>query len=71
VGGVRMLAASFMVPGPAGVAIRDRLRVSEQDEAVLREVGGFWGRWPRAILQFVPGRAWRMMPRRGRCASGN
>lgn len=40
---LRELAASYVVPGPAGVAIRDRLRVSEQDEAVLREVGGFLG----------------------------
>nr|WP_328829064.1 hypothetical protein [Streptomyces ureilyticus] len=32
-----------MVPGPAGVAIRDRLRVSESDAAVLAEVGMFLG----------------------------
>jgi IS605 OrfB family transposase len=37
------LAASFVVPGPAGVAIRDRLRVSEADAAVLAEVGVFLG----------------------------
>ncbi|WP_328357101.1 transposase [Streptomyces sp. NBC_00445] len=42
-GGLRELAASFVVPGPAGVAIRDRLRVSESDAAVLREVGMFLG----------------------------
>ncbi|MER5221279.1 IS200/IS605 family accessory protein TnpB-related protein [Streptomyces flaveus] len=42
-GGLRELAASFVVPGPAGVAIRDRLRVSETDAAVLREVGMFLG----------------------------
>ncbi|WP_405609296.1 hypothetical protein [Streptomyces sp. NBC_00076] len=40
-GGLRELAASFVVPGPAGVAIRDRLRVSESDAAVLAEVGMF------------------------------
>ncbi|MFI8242129.1 IS200/IS605 family accessory protein TnpB-related protein [Streptomyces sp. NPDC085866] len=32
-----------MVPAPAGVAIRARLRVSESDAAVLREVGAFLG----------------------------
>ncbi|WP_328499766.1 transposase [Streptomyces sp. NBC_00457] len=43
VGGLRELAASFVAPGPAGVAIRDRLRVSESDAAVLAEVGVFLG----------------------------
>jgi len=43
VGGLRELAASFVVPGPAGVAIRDRLRVSQADAAVLAEVGVFLG----------------------------
>ncbi|MFI9587402.1 IS200/IS605 family accessory protein TnpB-related protein, partial [Streptomyces sp. NPDC052236] len=42
-GGLRELAASFVVPGPAGVAVRDRLRVSEADAAVLAEVGVFLG----------------------------
>lgn len=42
-GGLRELSASFLVPGPAGVAIRDRLRVSEADAAVLCEVGVFLG----------------------------
>ncbi|MEV0227620.1 IS200/IS605 family accessory protein TnpB-related protein [Streptomyces sp. NPDC050704] len=42
-GGLRELAASFVVPGPAGVAIRDRLRVSAADAAVLTEVGVFLG----------------------------
>ncbi|WP_405619244.1 IS200/IS605 family accessory protein TnpB-related protein [Streptomyces sp. NBC_00076] len=42
-GGLRELAASFVVPGPAGVAVRDRLRVSESDAAVLAEVGMFLG----------------------------
>jgi IS605 OrfB family transposase len=37
------LVASFVVPGPVGVAIRDRLRVSETDAAVLAEVGAFLG----------------------------
>jgi IS605 OrfB family transposase len=43
VGGLRELAASFVVPGPAGIAIRDRLRLSETDAAVLREVGTLLG----------------------------
>jgi IS605 OrfB family transposase len=37
------MAASFVVPGPAGVAIRDRLRVSAVDAAVLTEVGVYLG----------------------------
>ncbi|MPY62531.1 transposase [Streptomyces spongiae] len=40
-GGLREVAAPFAVPGPAGVAIRTRLRVSETDAAVLAEVGTF------------------------------
>ncbi|MEU9959552.1 IS200/IS605 family accessory protein TnpB-related protein [Streptomyces sp. NPDC050982] len=42
-GKLRELAAPFVVPGPAGVAIRDRLRVSESDAGVLAEVGDFLG----------------------------
>ncbi|WP_405555102.1 transposase [Streptomyces canus] len=42
-GGLREVAASFVVPGPAGVAIRDRLRVSDADAAVLTEVGVYLG----------------------------
>ncbi|MER5222173.1 IS200/IS605 family accessory protein TnpB-related protein [Streptomyces flaveus] len=42
-GGLRELAAPFVVPGPAAVAIRDRLRVSETDAAVLAEVGAYLG----------------------------
>ncbi|WP_405527113.1 transposase [Streptomyces canus] len=42
-GGLREVAASFVVPGPAGVAVRDRLRVSDADAAVLIEVGVFLG----------------------------
>ncbi|WP_405621037.1 IS200/IS605 family accessory protein TnpB-related protein [Streptomyces sp. NBC_00076] len=42
-GGLRELVAAFVVPGPAGVAVRDRLRVSEADAAVLTEVGAFLG----------------------------
>ncbi|RRR71329.1 IS200/IS605 family element transposase accessory protein TnpB [Streptomyces sp. RP5T] len=41
--GLREVAASFVVPSPAGVAVRDRLRVSDADAAVLTEVGVFLG----------------------------
>ncbi|MFF4830358.1 IS200/IS605 family accessory protein TnpB-related protein [Streptomyces sp. NPDC001315] len=37
------MASPFVVPGPAGVAIRGRLRVSQADAAVLAEVGVFLG----------------------------
>ncbi len=40
-GVLREVAASFVVPGPAGVAIRDRLKgLTVGDEEVLRLVGG-------------------------------
>ncbi|MFC8243606.1 IS200/IS605 family accessory protein TnpB-related protein [Streptomyces chartreusis] len=43
-GGLRDVAASFMVPGPAGVAVRDRLkRLTAGDEEVLRLVGDHLG----------------------------
>ncbi|MES9621595.1 IS200/IS605 family accessory protein TnpB-related protein [Streptomyces tuirus] len=42
-GGLRKVAAPFVVPGPSGVAVRARLRVSETDAAVLAEVGTFLG----------------------------
>ncbi|MFF7545212.1 IS200/IS605 family accessory protein TnpB-related protein [Streptomyces canus] len=42
-GALREVAVSFVVPGPAGVAIRDRLRVSDADAAVLTEVGVYLG----------------------------
>ncbi|MFB9572555.1 IS200/IS605 family accessory protein TnpB-related protein, partial [Streptomyces yanii] len=43
-GGVRELTASFVVPGPCGVAVRDRLRhLTPQDERVLRAVGAHQG----------------------------
>ncbi|MFD7877517.1 IS200/IS605 family accessory protein TnpB-related protein, partial [Streptomyces sp. NPDC059766] len=42
-GGVREVAASFVVPGPTGVSIRARLRMSPTDAAVLAEVGVFLG----------------------------
>ncbi|CAM5596380.1 IS200/IS605 family element transposase accessory protein TnpB [Streptomyces hirsutus] len=39
-GGLRKLAAPFVVPGPSGVAIRTRLRrLTAADEEVLRRVG--------------------------------
>lgn len=42
-GRLRELKAPFVVPGPTGVAIRERLRVSPTDVAVLTEVGMFLG----------------------------
>ncbi|MFD4611123.1 IS200/IS605 family accessory protein TnpB-related protein [Streptomyces sp. NPDC058440] len=43
-GGLREVAASFVVPGPSGVAVRSGLKgLSGQDEAVLRQVGGLLG----------------------------
>jgi hypothetical protein len=43
VGELRPIADPFTVPGPAGVAIRDRLRLTPADAAVLAEVGAFLG----------------------------
>ncbi|WP_345510907.1 IS200/IS605 family accessory protein TnpB-related protein [Streptomyces yanii] len=43
-GGARKLAGSFVVPGPCGVAVRDRLgHLTPQDEKVLRAVGEHQG----------------------------
>ncbi|MFE7791859.1 IS200/IS605 family accessory protein TnpB-related protein [Streptomyces sp. NPDC057460] len=43
-GGVRELAVSLVVPGPCGVAVRDRLKhLAAQDERVLRAVGAHQG----------------------------
>ncbi|MGW2138280.1 IS200/IS605 family accessory protein TnpB-related protein [Streptomyces sp. NPDC001773] len=43
-GGLRKLTASFVAPGPCGVAIRDRLKLlTSQDEGVLRAVGAHQG----------------------------
>ncbi|MGA6152773.1 hypothetical protein ACPEIC_05510 [Stenotrophomonas sp. NPDC087984] len=43
-GGLREMAAPFVVSGPAGVAIRDRLKgLTVEDEEVLRLVGGHLG----------------------------
>ncbi|MFC9246541.1 IS200/IS605 family accessory protein TnpB-related protein [Streptomyces sp. NPDC057136] len=43
-GGLRKVGASFVVPGAAGVAIRDRLKhLTPQDEEVLRAVGAHQG----------------------------
>ncbi|MGX1668772.1 IS200/IS605 family accessory protein TnpB-related protein [Streptomyces sp. NPDC055400] len=43
-GGLRELAATFVVPGPSGVAIRDRLKgLTTGDEEVLRLVGDHLG----------------------------
>ncbi|MGW7256582.1 IS200/IS605 family accessory protein TnpB-related protein [Streptomyces sp. NPDC054834] len=43
-GGLRVVAASFVVPGPSGVAIRGSLKgLTGQDEKVLRLVGDLLG----------------------------
>ncbi|MFB7461530.1 IS200/IS605 family accessory protein TnpB-related protein [Streptomyces sp. NPDC056188] len=43
-GGLREVAASFVVPGPSGMAIRSGLKgLTRQDETVLRQVGGLLG----------------------------
>ncbi|MFE7576666.1 IS200/IS605 family accessory protein TnpB-related protein [Streptomyces sp. NPDC057521] len=43
-GGVREVAASFLVAGPSGVAVRGRLKhLTGQDERVLRSVGAYQG----------------------------
>ncbi|WP_326793008.1 transposase [Streptomyces sp. NBC_00841] len=43
-GGLRKLAVSFVVPGPCGVAVRDRLKhLTVEDERVLRAVGAHQG----------------------------
>ncbi|MEV6056700.1 IS200/IS605 family accessory protein TnpB-related protein, partial [Streptomyces sp. NPDC052107] len=43
-GGLREVAAPFVVPGPSGVAVRDRLRqLTTDDEQVLRLVGDHLG----------------------------
>jgi hypothetical protein len=41
--GLRPLAALFVAAAPAGVRVRTRLRVSAQDEAVLRAAGRHLG----------------------------
>jgi hypothetical protein len=40
---LRAIAAPFVAPGPCGVAIRDRLRVSTADANVLARVGAHLG----------------------------
>ncbi|WP_406430665.1 IS200/IS605 family accessory protein TnpB-related protein [Streptomyces sp. NBC_01589] len=43
-GGLRKLTASFVVSGPCGVAVRDRLKhLTPEDERVLRAVGAHQG----------------------------
>ncbi|MFF4019298.1 IS200/IS605 family accessory protein TnpB-related protein [Streptomyces sp. NPDC001843] len=50
--GLRVVAASFVVPGPSGVAIRDSLKgLTVQDENVLRLVGGLLGSLASRDLQ--------------------
>ncbi|MER5596880.1 hypothetical protein [Streptomyces sp. NPDC002265] len=50
--GLREMGAPFVVPGPSGVAVRDRLKnLTAQDEAVLRLVGGHLGTLAARDLQ--------------------
>ena len=42
-GGLRRIAVPFVAAAPAGARVRTRLRVSAQDEAVLRAVGAHLG----------------------------
>src|SRR5690242_10178297 len=43
-GGLREVAAPFVVPGPSGIAVRDRLRhLTAEDEKVLLLVGAHLG----------------------------
>ena len=45
-GGLREVAASFVVPGPSGVAVRTRLKqLTPADEKVLALVGTHLGTW--------------------------
>ena len=65
-GGLREVAAPFVVPGPAGVAIRDRLKgLTEQDEKVLRWSVAL-GRWPRGISRPAARTGWSMTAASGR-----
>jgi transposase len=43
VSGLREISGPFVVAPPAGIRVRTRLRVSDSDAAVLREVGGYRG----------------------------
>ncbi|MCF1598467.1 hypothetical protein [Streptomyces muensis] len=47
---MRTIAAPFTVAAPGGARIRDRLRLTPDDEKVLREVGEHLGRHQRADL---------------------
>jgi hypothetical protein len=40
---LRSIGAAFVAPGPFGVAIRDRFRVSVADVDILRQVGAYLG----------------------------
>ena len=45
VGGLRRIAVPFVAAAPAGARVRTRLRVSPEDEAVLRAAGSHLGFW--------------------------
>ena len=48
---LRPIAPSFTVPGPSGMAVRGRLRLTPQDEAVLRAAGAHMGTLASADLK--------------------
>ena len=48
--GLRQIAGPFVVAPPAGTRVRTRLRVSDADAAVLREVGAYLGSLASADL---------------------
>jgi hypothetical protein len=50
VSGLRQIAGPFVVAPPAGTRVRTRLRVSDADAAVLREVGAYLGSLASADL---------------------
>jgi transposase len=50
VSGLREISGPFVVAPPAGLRVRTRLRVSDSDAAVLREVGGYLGSLASADL---------------------
>ena len=48
--GLRVIGAPFVAQGPTGVAVRTRLHVTADEDAVLREVGTFLGSLARRDL---------------------
>jgi hypothetical protein len=59
--GLRVIDAPFVAQGPTGVAVRTRLHVTADEDAVLREVGTFLGSLPGRVPD-QPGRRDRHDP---------